>query len=185
MSEQEQNKTGKVPLKSFLEDFRSTLTDAELREKYRLSARAFISLIKALLAKNLINADDLAGRKKMAVQRDLEKQSEFLSGLYICPNCSHPHPSPFERCPACGAEPGGSYADQELLDPVMSSTGSHFLVDDLDDPEEHDDQDAVLAASEDDQQQPGESAEPSNRKDKTKSSPLKSVRSLISKLKKK
>ena len=132
MPDQEQQKTGKIPLKSFLADFRSSLTDAELRQKYRLSARAFISLIRALLNKGLITAGDLARRKELAVQRDLEKESEFLSGLYICPNCSHPHPSPFGRCPACGAEPGDAFAAKELLNPVISTTGTHFLVDDHD-----------------------------------------------------
>jgi hypothetical protein len=129
MSEKTEPPRGKVPLNQFLADFRSKLTDHELREKYDLSAKAFISLIKALLGKNIINPGDLEKRKVMAVQRDLAKESEFLSGLYICPNCNHPHPQPFERCPACGAKPGDHVPQQEALDP-LSTSGAHFYVDD-------------------------------------------------------
>ncbi len=181
MPDDKHQETGKIPLKSFLADFRSSPTDAELREKYRLSARAFISLIRALLAKGLITPTDLAKRKELAVQRDLEKQSEFLSGLYICPNCSHPHPSPFERCPACGEEPGDAFAAKDLLNPVVSTTGSHFLVDDDEDTEDMDDQEVVLDESTPTETKAGES----DRRDAGKDSTLKSVRSLFSKLKKK
>ncbi len=120
---------GKVPLNYFLADFRSHLTDHALREKYALSAKAFVSLIKALLAKNVITPADLEKRKVMAVQRDLAKESEFLSGLSICPNCSHPHPKPFEKCPACGADPADFIPRQETPDP-LSTSGRHFYIDD-------------------------------------------------------
>ncbi|MDQ7784555.1 MAG: hypothetical protein RDU20_16850 [Desulfomonilaceae bacterium] len=185
MSNQDQQKTGKIPLKSFLADFRSSLTDADLRKKYRLSAAAFISLIRALLAKGLINSGDLARRKELAVQRDLEKQSEFLSGLYICPNCNHPHPSPFEKCPACGAEPGNAFAARELPTPVVSTTGTHFLVGDHEDVEDVDDPEVVLDETSDADTDVRESPDDEERKAGTKDSPLKSVRSLFSKLKKK
>lgn len=185
MPDQEQQKTGKIPLTSFLADFRSSLTDSELREKYRLSARAFISLIKALLAKGLVTAGDLAKRKELAVQRDLEKQSEFLSGLYICPNCSHPHPSPFERCPACGEEPGDAFAAKQLLNPVVSTTGSHFLVDEDEAPGDVDDREVVLEEPAPAKTKAGDSPDPEDMRSGGKDSTLKSVRSLFSKLKKK
>jgi hypothetical protein len=119
----------KVPLNQFLADFRSLFTDQALREKYQLSAKAFVSLIKALLAKGIVTPEDLEKRKMMAVQRDLAKESEFLSGLSICPNCSHPHPRPFERCPACGAQPADYMPRQEILDP-FSISGRHFYIED-------------------------------------------------------
>jgi hypothetical protein len=122
---------GKVPLNQFLADFRSHLTDHEVREKYELSAKAFVSLIKALLAKNIITPADLEKRKVMAVQRDLAKESEFLSGLSICPNCSHPHPKPFEKCPACGADPAAFIPRHETVDP-LSTSGRHFYIEDDD-----------------------------------------------------
>ena len=121
MTDPTQDSPGKVPLKPFLADFRSTLTDHELREKYGLSAVGFVSLIKALLAQKLITTDDLAKRREMAVQRDLAKQSKFLSGLTICPNCSHPSPHPFEKCPACGADAPGPASQDELVDNVPTS----------------------------------------------------------------
>jgi hypothetical protein len=127
MPEDPLERRGKVPLKSFLSDLRSDSTDQELREKYSLSARGFVSLIKALVAKNVVTAADLEKRREMAVQRDLAKESQFLSGLYICPNCSHPHPRPFEQCPACGANP--SEVTQPIpLDDMMSDTGSHLYL---------------------------------------------------------
>lgn len=129
MADNIESTRGKVPLNNFLADFRSHLTDQELREKYQLSAKAFVSLIKALLSKNIINPADLEKRKIMAVQRDLAKESEFLSGLFICPNCSHPHPKPFERCPACGADPADFLPRQELVDP-LSVSGAHFYIQD-------------------------------------------------------
>ncbi len=95
---------GNVPLKSFIKDFRSGLNDHDLREKYGLTARGFVALIKALLAKKVINEEDLKKRREIGVQRDLAKESQFLSGLFLCPYCSHPHPKPFLVCPACGAD---------------------------------------------------------------------------------
>jgi hypothetical protein len=127
MTDPTQDRPGKVPLKPFLADFRSTLTDHELREKYELSAVGFVSLIKALLAQNLITTGDLAKRREMAVQRDLAKQSKFLSGLSICPHCSHPSPHPFEKCPACGADAPG-LASQEESDNNMLYSGDYAYV---------------------------------------------------------
>jgi len=127
MPDQTQDNRGKVPLNAFLADFRSNLSDHELRQKYELSARGFVSLIKALLARNLINTDDLAKRREKAVQRDLAKESKFLSGLSICRQCSHPSPDPFETCPACGAAADDPHFDDEPEDAV-STSGNHFYV---------------------------------------------------------
>gem|GEM_PF-707979 len=120
---------GTVPLNSFLADFRSPVTDQELRENYGLSARAFVSLIKALLGRNLITPEDLAWRREMAVERDLAKESQFLSGLFMCPNCSHPSPVPFEVCPACGAKVSDFNQTQDSID-LVSPSGGHAYVGD-------------------------------------------------------
>lgn len=118
----------RIPLGRFLDDLRSKLTDHELREKYNLSARGFVSLIKALLSKGIITEDDLRIRKEMAVQRDLAKESEFLAQLYICPNCSHPHPVPFTQCPACGVDPSTFQRPETIIEPGFTTTGGHFYV---------------------------------------------------------
>lgn len=128
MTEKSEQARLKVPLSSFLADLSSSLSDQELRDKYDLSAKAFVSLIKALLTKNVISPLDLEKRKEMAVRRDLAKESQFLSGLYICPNCSHPHPSPFARCPACGAVPAEVAPSQEVME-NLSASGDHFYID--------------------------------------------------------
>lgn len=197
MPDPQQPRTGKIPLKDFLNDFRSTTTDADLKKKYQLSARGFVSLIKALLEKGLITPQDLTRRKEMAVQRDLAKESQFLSGLFLCPNCSHPHPGPFDMCPACGVVLGEAHAAEELLDSVFSTTGSHMIVPETDavtvtDAETLGDtqllpsmQDTQLLTPEDLKrgEEQEETAEP--EKPKKKASPLRSVRSFLSKLKKK
>lgn len=128
MSDQAGNKS-KIPLTGFLADFNSSMPDKELRDKYGLSARSFVSLIKALLAKKLITPEDLAWRKQMAVQRDLAKESNFLSGLYICPHCNHPHPIPFEICPACGGKVADASSSQESPVPIITPSGGHFIID--------------------------------------------------------
>ncbi|MBM3303355.1 MAG: zinc ribbon domain-containing protein [Deltaproteobacteria bacterium] len=185
MTDQIEQKTAKVPLKSFLADLRSPLTDAELIQKYDLSARSFLSLIKALLTQNLITAQDLAWRKEMAVQRDLAKESEFLAGLYICPHCSHPHPKPFAICPACGGDTGDSFAEQELLSSILSSSGNHVLNREEARPDVAETQ--LLDSSE--LPVPGREPPRAEEEDledlKTKPSTLDSFRSIISKLKKK
>lgn len=129
MAETPRETRGKIPLNRFLKDFRSSVPDHDLREKYSLSARSFVTLIKTLLARNIVTPEDLAKRRAIAVQRDLAKESQFLSGLFICPNCNHPHPERFESCPACGVNLASLVPERESRDP-LTTTGSHFYVDD-------------------------------------------------------
>jgi hypothetical protein len=202
MTDPTQDSSGKVPLKPFLADFRSTLTDHELREKYELSAVGFVSLIKALLAQNLITTADLAKRREMAVQRDLAKQSKFLSGLTICPNCSHPSPHPFEKCPACGADAPGPASQEESFDSVPTSGDYAYVGADGEDVEvelvEEVDEEPIKEASRSEQKR-GSSPKKSTRENagagqgagkdkaagKPKTSALGEIRSIFSKLKKK
>jgi len=202
MTDPTQDSPGKVPLKPFLADFRSTLTDHELREKYGLSAVGFVSLIKALLAQKLITTDDLAKRRELAVQRDLAKQSKFLSGLTICPNCSHPSPHPFEKCPACGADAPGPASQEESLDNMSNSGDYAYVGADGEDVEvelvEEIDEKPIKEASRSEQKK-GSSPKKSTRENagarqgagtdeaagKPKTSALGEIRSIFSKLKKK
>jgi hypothetical protein len=179
MSGQSDEKRGKVPLKPFLEDFRANLPDRELMKKYRLSAQAFVRLVKALLAKKIVTPTDLSRRKEASVQRDLAKQSEFLSGLFICPNCGHPHPMPFEVCPACDTNVKALLPDESASE-SLTTTHAHIYVNDSGEREivEPEDSDGLQDVPEN---------EPNEDKPKPrKSSALKSVRSFLSgKLKKK
>ena len=95
-------------------------------QRYGLSARSFVNLVTALMKKNLITKKDLDNRKEIAVQRDLAKESQFLSSLYICRNCSHPSPSPFEKCPACGAEASTS-REEEAYPSITTSEGHAYI----------------------------------------------------------
>lgn len=130
MADQDESKTAKVPLKQFLADFRSSAADHELRSKYKLSPRGFVSLIKALLDKQVITPADLAKRKELQAQRQHQLESQFLSTLYLCPACNHPHPLPFEVCPACGADVHEYRADTETLD-GLTTIGGTFSVEDI------------------------------------------------------
>jgi hypothetical protein len=177
MPDQIEQQTGKIPLKDFLADFRSDLTDKELREKYNLPARAFVSLIKALLARRLVTPDDLAWRKRMAEQRDMAKESKFLSGLFICPNCSHPHPQPFDRCPACGANPSDFQPTWDGGESAVPKTGE-FIEVEAEEMELTEDTEVV-----EDSEEIEETPEPKPQDEKT--SAMKSVRSFLSKFKKK
>lgn len=127
MADIDKPRRAKIPTKEFLADLRSPLTDRELRAKYGLSARNFVNLVKALVARNLVSQQDLALRRQKSEQRDLAKESEFLSQLYICPNCSHPSPHPFETCPACGASAEEVGEATRPFDFVTSS-GEHFFL---------------------------------------------------------
>ena len=106
------------------------MPDQELKAKYQLSPRAFLSLIKALLEKNIITNQDVIKRREMSVQRDLAKEAQFLAGLYICPSCGHPHPQPFTVCPACEVDVSDMLEDQQPLT-MVSETGGHFYVEDI------------------------------------------------------
>ncbi len=133
MSENPSHSRGKVPLDRFLNDFKSSLSDQELRDRYALTARGFVALIKTLHARKILTQADFEHRRKMAAQRDHEKESQFLSGLFMCPHCNHPHPQQFDVCPACGLE---VYADVSPdAGDVITTTGSHFFVEDENQPD--------------------------------------------------
>jgi hypothetical protein len=77
------------------------MSDHGLREKYNLTAVSYVRLMQVLLEREVITEKDLEIRREAAVQKDLERQSKFISGLFLCPACSHPSPTRFEVCPAC------------------------------------------------------------------------------------
>jgi hypothetical protein len=127
MAENNQDPRLKIPLKRFLADFRSPLDDRELMQRYGLSARSFVNLVTTLMKKNLLEKKDLDQRKEVAVQRDLARETQFLSSLYICPHCSHPSPMPYARCPACGAALESTPQDEEAYPPVTTSEGHAYV----------------------------------------------------------
>jgi len=127
MVENNEDQRLKIPLKRFLSDFRSPLDDRELMQRYGLSARSFVNLVTTLMKKSLLDKRDLDKRKEVAVQRDLAKESQFLSSLYICPHCSHPSPTQFHRCPACGADLNVAAQQEEVYPPVTTSEGHAYV----------------------------------------------------------
>jgi len=131
MSDNSSPERGRVPLKAFLSDFRSAMADQELREKYELSPRAFLSLIKALLDRKVISPRDLEWRKEISVQRDQAKEAAFLANLYICPHCGHPSPLPFAKCPACDSDVRDTLGAQGILTDETEVTEGHAYVQDV------------------------------------------------------
>jgi hypothetical protein len=166
-----------IPLKKFLADYRSLLDDRQLMEKYGLSARSFLNLIKALVQKNLITSHDLANRRELSVQRDMVKESQFLSSLYICPHCSHPSPTPFDVCPACGADTQVDSAEANSAVGI-ETVGSNIYMPPTQVLER---QEAAAGKSEEEQDTPSDAV----ASEQDGSSAMGSVRSFFSKLKKK
>lgn len=188
MDDSSEKPRAKVPIREFLSDFRSSLTDRELREKYDLSARGFVSLIKALLAQNVISSRDLAVRREMSVKMDLAKESQFLAGLFICRNCSHPSPVPFDRCPACGAEHASASGD--VATGIMTPAENHIFVDES--PASVTQETEVISDEDIEEEEPAAGpgasvvqATKGGGKAQEKPSAVDSLRSLFSKLKKK
>ncbi len=128
MSESDTGKQGrKISVKDFLADFREGLSDANLRDKYRLTAQNFVRLLKELASKKLINAEDLEKRRRQSVQQAKAKELEFLAGLYICPKCGHPSTQTFKICPACEIHVDEYLSGQTALT-ALSETGTNFYV---------------------------------------------------------
>ncbi len=101
-----------------------------MKDKYRVSASGLVALIKKLMAHGRITSADLETRKQKAVQRDLAKEAQFLSGLFICPACGHPHPQQFDRCPACGASVEEFSHGDGAMDSITTS-GGHIYVEEV------------------------------------------------------
>jgi hypothetical protein len=132
MADQNHQHRAKIPLKEFLADYRSGTPDRDIMQRFGLDARRLVTLIKSLVDKKVLTAQDLTRHKELTQQQELVKQTQFLKSLFICPNCGHPHPQQFDVCPACGANPNEDVQvpPEEPADDVMT-TGGHFYVEDL------------------------------------------------------
>jgi hypothetical protein len=127
MTQDDRQKRSKIPLKAFLTDYKSSMVDAELMEKYGLTVANFISLMKTLTQKGLLTSADRELRKRLIEAKELAKETTFLRSLFLCANCGHPHPKKFDICPACGADQS-EFAEGEDETDHISTTGGHFYV---------------------------------------------------------
>jgi hypothetical protein len=210
MADQTEQKRAKIPLKQFLADYKSGVSDREVMQRYALSARSLVSLIKTLVEKQVLTPHDLAQRKELTSRQELVKETQFLKSLFICPNCGHPHPQRFDVCPACGANPD-HFAEPDRVVEDVTTTGGHFYVEDLttsvyerpttevvkkDDTPQASSQNpknastsprpAVKPAPAKSRSETSEtSSKPSAEETTEKTSPFKSVRALFSRIKKK
>ena len=68
-----------IRAKDVVQDIRSNMTDAQLMEKYQLSARGLQSLLKKLIKHNLISESDLEVRP-VGYEDTVAIDLEFLDG---------------------------------------------------------------------------------------------------------
>ncbi len=91
-------------------DLRSGMTDLELMRKYELSPKGLQSLFGKLVAKRIIEQEELDSRKSPVRPLDKEKQSQSAkgesasgqSGSFRCPSCGLEQPEGSVNCPRCG-----------------------------------------------------------------------------------
>ena len=68
-----------IRAKDVVQDIRSNMTDAQLMEKYQLSAKGFQSVLKKLIKHNLMSESDLAVRP-VGYEDTVAIDLEFLDG---------------------------------------------------------------------------------------------------------
>ncbi len=87
----------KITSGEMLTDVKDGFTDAELMQKYGLSASALQSCFNKMVAAGLISKNELDTRVP-----EMERTVEL--GLNICPACGHMHDKDFKKCERCGLE---------------------------------------------------------------------------------
>ncbi len=96
--------TVKVDIDAFVLDFCSGVKDRDLLEKYDISAKEMVKIVKQLINEGSLTKEQYFERTRKIEEMETKQEREFLKSLYQCPVCGHLHPTPFIRCPACGAE---------------------------------------------------------------------------------
>ena len=91
-----------LDIQEFVKDYCLPLSDRDLINKYQISAKELIPLIRKLVIDGFITKEHHQERTRKMKQREAVQEKSFLKSLYHCPLCNHIHPTPFEVCPACG-----------------------------------------------------------------------------------
>lgn len=88
----------------FVQDFCSGVKDRDLLEKYNITAKEMIKMVKKLINEGTLTKEQYFERSRKIEELEAKQERDFLKSLYQCPVCGHLHPTPFIRCPACGAD---------------------------------------------------------------------------------
>jgi serine/threonine protein kinase len=96
--------TDKLDIEEFVDDYCHGVKDRDLLAKHQLSAKELIALVKKLIGQGVITKEQYFNRNRLVEEAEIHEEKQFLKSLYHCPVCSHMHPRPFNRCPACGTE---------------------------------------------------------------------------------
>ncbi|MEW6114719.1 MAG: protein kinase [Thermodesulfobacteriota bacterium] len=120
----------KLPINQFTKDYCAALPDRDLLVKYGLSANQLVKVVKKLINNGTLTKEQYFERNRKIKELEAEEEKSFLASLYHCPVCSHAHPTPFIRCPACGSDvskhkdrPKAAKADQESAREKRISAG--------------------------------------------------------------
>lgn len=84
-----------IDAREVLKDIKSSMSDADLMEKYSLSARGLQSLFQKLQSANLLSQQDLDDRTPLT-------ERTVTLDVFRCPSCGYPQFSKFDECPQCG-----------------------------------------------------------------------------------
>ncbi len=94
----------KVDIREFVADYCRGVKDRDLLAKHQLKPKQMIGIIKKLMNEGVITKEQYFARNRIVEEAEIHEEKQFLKSLYHCPVCSHMHPHPFHRCPACGTE---------------------------------------------------------------------------------
>jgi len=94
--------TGNLNIAEFVKDYCAGITDTALRAKYGLNAVELLQLVKQLVSEGTVTRAQYRERRQKIEELHSGEEKDFLKSLYVCPVCSHMHPTRFIRCPACG-----------------------------------------------------------------------------------
>jgi hypothetical protein len=108
--------TVKLDVTEFVRDFSRGLRDRELLEKHGLNVRQMVRVVQKLMNDGVITREHYDSRNRKIGEIETRQERDFIKSLHHCPVCGHIHPTPFNSCPACGAEvtsftSGGPSAD--------------------------------------------------------------------------
>ena len=82
----------KIDAKQALQDIRSGMTDAQLMDKYNISARGLESLLKKLVQAGVLLQSEIDDRHPL-------RTTSVDIAIFRCPACGMPQFSEFADCP--------------------------------------------------------------------------------------
>lgn len=96
----------RITAREIIKDIRAGATDAELMEKYTLSAQGLKSVFDKMIHAGVLSPTEIEDRVPMS-----ERTVDL--GLFICPACGNIQGKEFVECPRCGFVPPTSSQKEE------------------------------------------------------------------------